>query len=329
MQDDAPRFGDSAPAAEGHTETHSGSHLAADLIEPGYCRLCDRRVQPTEPGRCPECGTSLAVPGTRSRSTEAARAMKAAQATKVAFEAARAGYPHMPAPSRQPATQASEPAEPNAEEEFPDYFKPPVAGRPAAPHRTAAMRLPRVAEGTAVASPDARVRTSAIIAMLAGAGVVLAVFTPWFGIPVPGNDFSGWRVTSELADNGRFLLGVWNFSRDGFSPFFSGLTCMAAGLLLAGAGLTLLYSPLIPQPATTAIRPSAAHFVRTLGWLAAAPPLANLVSFFAFPIDTAGAGIPWDFEPRYGLFLSALLALGAAIALHSGCTGSKSRVSWR
>ncbi len=335
MQDYAPSLGDSAPGATGdHDETQSDRPLdvATNLTEPGYCRLCDRRVLPTEPGRCPECGTDLALPGSRSRSAEATRAMKAAQATKVAFDAARAGHRQMEMPAPAPAQPAPEPPQQAEEDEFPDYFKPPGAdtGRPTSiPARPAPVHPPRVAGGTAVASPHTRIRVAAMIAILAAAGVIVLVFTPWFGIPFPGGTFSGWRVTTELTSNGQFPLGVWNFFQDGFSPFFSGLTGLGMGFMLAGAGLVLLSSPMIPQPATTSVRPSAANFIRTLGWLATIPPVANLASFYAFPMDTASAGIPWQFEAGYGLILSPLLAVGAAIALHTGCTGSKSRVAWR
>jgi hypothetical protein len=333
----APSFEDSAVSAAHDDATRSGqSPVAAGVLSPAYCRLCDRRVQPTEPNRCPECGSDLAVPGHRSRSAEATRAMKAAQATKDAFEAARAGQGHTPPTDQPQRAQTPETPAEDLEAEFPDQFKAPAAAlRPDTAHyRPAQIRPPRVAQGTAVASPDTRVWVSAVTALFAGAGVLLMVFAPWFGVPdpvtgapIPGGTFSGWRVTTELTSNGQFPLGTWNFFRDGFSPFFSGLTCMIMGFLVIGAGVILLRSPMIPQPATTSIRPANAHFVRTLGWIAAIPPTVNLVSFFMFPIETNG--IPLTFEANYGLFLSAILAVGAAIALHTGCTGSKSRVSWR
>jgi len=141
------------------------------------------------------------------------------------------------------------------------------------------------------------------IALLGGLAMIVSVFLPWFA--AGGPSYSGWDAVVDDAMN---VSGVGDFydspffAESGFSPFFTGLAVLIAGILLVLIGLALLAS----------LRGGAFHLPGVLqillGVLAlgiAVVGVTNLASLYA-------TGDPDVFKPEYGLFI---LTAGAAVGL--------------
>lgn len=83
----------------------------------------------------------------------------------------------------------------------------------------------------------------AFAALIGAALMIVSVFLPWF--EGAGSSYSGWDAVVEDVTNiggtGDFYHSPF-FAADGFSPFFTGLSVLIAGVLLAVIGLLMLVS---------------------------------------------------------------------------------------
>jgi hypothetical protein len=140
-------------------------------------------------------------------------------------------------------------------------------------------------------------------ALVGGAAMIVSVFLPWF--KAGGPSYSGWDAVVEDVTNiggtGDFFVNP-AFASSGFSPFFTGLSVLIAGVLLVLIGLAMLAS----------LRGGAFHLPGIvqvlLGVLAlgiAFVGVANLASLYA----TGDTDI---FKPEYGIFI---LTAGAVVGL--------------
>ncbi len=152
-------------------------------------------------------------------------------------------------------------------------------------------------------------------ALIGGAAMVVSVFLPWFKSGEPS--YSGWDAVVDDAMN---VSGVGNyyespfFAESGFSPFFTGLAVLIAGILLVLIGLVMLAS----------LRGGAFHLAGIvqflLGLLALGIALigvVNLPSLYA----TGDADI---FKPEYGLFILTAGAVVGLLGVWIGIGGDKS-----
>jgi len=141
------------------------------------------------------------------------------------------------------------------------------------------------------------------IALLGGLAMIVSVFLPWFA--AGGPSYSGWDAVVDDAMN---VSGVGDFydspffAESGFSPFFTGLAVLIAGILLVLIGLALLAS----------LRGGAFHLPGVLqillGVLAlgiAVVGVTNLASLYA----TGDTDI---LQPEYGIFV---LTAGAVVGM--------------
>ena len=81
------------------------------------------------------------------------------------------------------------------------------------------------------------------VALVGGALMIVSVFFPWF--QGAGSSYSGWDAVVEdiqsVQGAGDFFANPY-FAASGFSPFFTGLSVLIAGVLLALIGLLMLLS---------------------------------------------------------------------------------------
>jgi hypothetical protein len=166
-------------------------------------------------------------------------------------------------------------------------------------------------------------------AVLAGAAVmVVSVFLPWFGGDFTGGEaITGWdSVNPDIAEvsgygdfvdiassAGNFFETPY-FAVDGFSPFFTGLSILIAGGVLAAIGLAMLLSL-----RGGAFRlPGAGYLaMAVLGLLVAVVGVTNLASLYA-----TGPGSAL-IAPEYGLFLLTGGALLGLLGVLAGFGGGK------
>jgi hypothetical protein len=139
-------------------------------------------------------------------------------------------------------------------------------------------------------------------ALVGAALMIVSVFLPWFrggGVSVTGWDSVNTKITS-IRSAGDFFKNP-AFANSGFSPFFTGLSILIAGGLLALISLAMLASL-----RGGAFRlPAAGHLALTaLGIVIAAVGVTNLASLYA-----TGPGSEL-LKPEYGLFI---LTAGALI----------------
>lgn len=155
----------------------------------------------------------------------------------------------------------------------------------------------------------------AFLALLGGAAMIVSVFLSWFNAGGPA--FSGWDAVVDDAMN---VSGVGDFyespffAESGFSPFFTGLSVLIVGILLALIGLAMLAS----------LRGGAFHlpgFMQVvLGVLALAIALVgvtNLASLYA----TRGTDL---IKPEYGLFILTAGAVVGMLGVWLGIGGDES-----
>ena len=80
------------------------------------------------------------------------------------------------------------------------------------------------------------------VALIGAALMIISVFLPWFGTDA---SYTGWDAVVEDVTNikgtGDFFTTPY-FADSGFSPFFTGLSVLIAGVLLALIGLLMLLS---------------------------------------------------------------------------------------
>jgi hypothetical protein len=147
-------------------------------------------------------------------------------------------------------------------------------------------------------------------AALAGAALmIVSVFLPWVG-DVTGWDSVNQEITS-IRSAGDFYVNP-AFADSGFSPFFTGLSILIAGGLLALISLAMLAS----LKGGAFRLPSSGHLALTvLGVIIAVVGVTNLASLYA---TGPGAGM---LDPAYGLFV---LTAGALIGFF-GILGGASK----
>lgn len=155
----------------------------------------------------------------------------------------------------------------------------------------------------------------AFVAVIGGAAMIVSVFLPWFG--VGGPSYSGWDAVVDDAMN---VSGVGDFydspffAESGFSPFFTGLAVLIAGILLVLIGLALLAS----------LRGGAFHLPGMvqilLGVLAlgiAVVGVTDLASLYA-------TGDTDLIKPEYGIFVLTAGAVVGMLGVWLGIGGDKS-----
>lgn len=153
------------------------------------------------------------------------------------------------------------------------------------------------------------------IALLGGAAMIVSVFLPWF--KSGGPSYSGWDAVVEDVQNVSGLGDFYHsptFAASGFSPFFTGLAVLIAGILLVLVGLLMLLS----------LRGGAFHLPGIvqilLGVLAlgiAFVGVTNLASLYA----TGDTDI---FKPEYGLFILTVGAVVGMLGVWLGIGGKES-----
>lgn len=133
-----------------------------------------------------------------------------------------------------------------------------------------------------------------------GALMIAAVFLPWLSRPAEEGAVSGWDTYRQASGVKQWY--IHEAFADGFSPFFSGLSVLLAGALLALVGLAMLASL-----RGGAFRLPLAGII-VLGLLALLIFLlgiTNLLSVYA-------TGDPGEMAPAYGLYL---LTAGATVGM--------------
>jgi hypothetical protein len=158
---------------------------------------------------------------------------------------------------------------------------------------------------TSTSSAPRRV-VGGFMALIGGALMIVSVFLPW--LDTQGEDPTGWDTYTTLSDAGRNIFYEHNFYASGFSPFFSGLTIMIAGGLLALIGLVMLASlrggvSRLPKAAVTPLM-----VVGLLIFVVAAADPFSLLS------TGPGRGI---LDPGIGLYLVPVGALLGEIGIVS------------
>ncbi|MBU1225829.1 MAG: hypothetical protein KJ698_01275 [Actinobacteria bacterium] len=148
-----------------------------------------------------------------------------------------------------------------------------------------------MATGTSLSS---RRGLGGFAAMIGGALMAVSVWTPW--LDTQTDDPTGWDIYTTLSDSGRNLFYEHNFFDPGFSPFFSGLTMLIAGGLLALIGLALLASV---RGGAFSLPGAAVAVLDVLALLIFVAAAVNLFSLFT---TGPGTGI---LDPAYGLYLLA------------------------
>jgi hypothetical protein len=157
-------------------------------------------------------------------------------------------------------------------------------------------------------------------ALVGAALMVVAVFLPWFSSG--DQSFTGWdsvnpsladissadEAVETIADAGNFFDNSYFDPASSFSPFFTGLSILIAGGLLALISLAMLAS----LKGGAFRLPSAGHLALTvLGIIIAIVGVTNLASLYA-----TGPGSEF-LKPEFGLFLltaGALLGFFGVVA---------------
>ncbi|MBM3695623.1 MAG: hypothetical protein FJW79_06800 [Actinobacteria bacterium] len=149
-------------------------------------------------------------------------------------------------------------------------------------------------------------------ALVGGALMIVSVFLPWFD--TPAGDVTGWDTYTALSDSGRNIFYEHSFFEDGFSPFFSGVSMLIAGGLLALIGLALVASV---RGGAFRLPAAGRLALAVLAILILVAGISNLASLFA---TGPGRGIV---DPGYGLYLLTAGALLGFIGVPVG--GGKGR----
>lgn len=140
-------------------------------------------------------------------------------------------------------------------------------------------------------------------ALIGAALMIISVFLPWF--EGAGSSYTGWDAVVEdvtsIEGTGDFYHSPF-FASDGFSPFFTGLSVLIAGVLLALIGLLMVFSL-----SGGAFRLSGfwMFIVGLLALVIAVVGVTNLASLYA-------TGDTDLVSPEWGLFL---LTAGAVVGL--------------
>jgi len=140
-----------------------------------------------------------------------------------------------------------------------------------------------------------------LAALAGGFLVILSVFAPWMYYPASTSTVTGWD-TFELASGADKWFTQDAFSTSGFSPGFSGISVLIAGIVLALIALAMLFSR-----SGGAFRLSLGSIL-VLGFVALlvfVVGCTNLASLYA----TADQNVV---RPEWGLFA---LAAGVAVGL--------------
>lgn len=164
-------------------------------------------------------------------------------------------------------------------------------------------------------------------ALIGAALMVVSVFLPWFG---SGNQsFTGWdsvnpsladissagEAVDTIADAGNFYDNSYFDPAGSFSPFFTGLSILIAGGLLALISLAMLIS----LRGGAFHLPGAGQFVLlVLGIIITIVGVTNLASLYA-----TGPGSEF-LKPEFGLFLLTAGALIGFFGVIGGSAGGKS-----
>ena len=140
-----------------------------------------------------------------------------------------------------------------------------------------------------------------LAALAGGLLVILSVFAPWMWYPVSMSTMTGWD-TFELGSGAEKWFTQAAFSTSGFSPGFSGISVLVAGIVLALIAVAMLFSL-----RGGAFRPSLGSILvpAFLALLVFVVACTNLGSLYA----TADQNVV---RPEWGLFA---LAAGAAVGL--------------
>lgn len=165
------------------------------------------------------------------------------------------------------------------------------------------------------------------VALVGAALMIVSVFLPWFSSG--DQSFSGWdsvnpslteisnadEAIQTIADAGNFYENAYFDPASSFSPFFTGLSILIAGGLLALISLAMLASL-----RGGAFRlPAAGHLALTvLGIIIAIVGVTNLASLYA-----TGPGSEF-LKPEYGLFLLTAGALVGFFGIVGGASTGKS-----
>ncbi len=140
-------------------------------------------------------------------------------------------------------------------------------------------------------------------ALIGAALMIVSVFVPWF--QGAGSSYSGWDAVVEDVTNiggtGDFYHSPF-FAADGFSPFFTGLSVLIAGVLLALIGLLMLFSL---SGGAFRLPGFWVFIVGILALAIAVVGVTNLASLYA----TGDSNVV---SPEWGLFM---LTAGAVIGL--------------
>lgn len=137
-------------------------------------------------------------------------------------------------------------------------------------------------------------RTGGIAALTGGVLLILSVWLPW--IKTPYDDPTGWDVYQTLSDAGRNGLYEGNFFDESFSPFFSGMTVLIAGVVAVLAGILLLMTV---KAASSAAFPG---WAVVIAWIvAAAVLLAGFTNAFSLFTRGPGRGLV---DPGLGLYVA-------------------------
>jgi hypothetical protein len=153
-------------------------------------------------------------------------------------------------------------------------------------------------------------------AVLGGAAMIVSVFLPW--ISFGGQHFTGWdsvnkEITSDISSitTGDFYQNTFA-AQSGFHPFFTGLSVLIAGGLLALIGLAMLASL-----SGGAFRlPGAGWFtLAVLAVLIAIVGVTNLASLYT------NSTAP---DPAYGLFILTAGAVVGFLGVTGGVSGGRS-----
>ena len=149
-------------------------------------------------------------------------------------------------------------------------------------------------------------------ALIGAALMIVSVFLPWFSSG--DQSFSGWdsvnpsladirnadQAIETIVDAGNFYENAYFDPASSFSPFFTGLSILIAGGLLALISLAMLASL---RGGAFRLPPAGQFVVGLLGVLIAIVGVTNLPSLYA-----TGPGSEF-LKPEYGLFLLTAVGL--------------------
>lgn len=163
---------------------------------------------------------------------------------------------------------------------------------------------------TASTSLSSRRGLGGFAALVGAALMIVSVFLPWLTL-LGEESVTGWETYTEATGMDKFFMS--EAFDTGFSPWFSGMSVLIAGAVMALLGLALLASV---RGGAFALPGAGKLVVGVLAALAAIVGVTNLASLYA---TGPGAGM---LDPEYGLFLltaGALLGfLGVLVGLGKG-----------